>query len=86
MSQMGQNRHCGDFRCMTALPPKAEVHPRSCYVANVPEAAVSNRSKTVALFDHFVGDCQQRRRNCQAQQLGGLEIDNQIELCGLLNR
>src|SRR6266566_1853986 len=25
---------------MTALPPKADVHPRSCYVAFVPEAAV----------------------------------------------
>src|SRR5262249_42506062 len=30
--------HCSDVRCMTALPPKAEVHPRFCYVANVPEA------------------------------------------------
>src|SRR6266481_4237491 len=26
----------GDVRCTTALPPKAEVDPRSCYVANVP--------------------------------------------------
>src|SRR5260221_1290286 len=25
-----------DVRCMTALRPKAEVHPRSCYVAKVP--------------------------------------------------
>jgi hypothetical protein len=25
---------------MTALPPKAEVDPRSCYVANVPKAAM----------------------------------------------
>src|SRR5258706_13800270 len=23
----------GDVRCTTALPPKADVHPRSCYVA-----------------------------------------------------
>jgi hypothetical protein len=29
-------RHGGDVRCTTALPPKAEVHPRSCYVAQVP--------------------------------------------------
>src|SRR6266568_4184731 len=26
-------RHPGDVRCMTVLPPKAEIHPRSCYVA-----------------------------------------------------
>jgi hypothetical protein len=26
-------RHCSDVRCTTALPPKAEVHRRSCYVA-----------------------------------------------------
>jgi hypothetical protein len=26
----------GDVRCMTVLPPKADVHPRSCYVAFVP--------------------------------------------------
>jgi hypothetical protein len=29
---------CGDVRRMTVLPPKAEVHPRSCQVANVPGA------------------------------------------------
>jgi hypothetical protein len=28
--------HGSDVRCMTALPPKAEVHPRCFYVANVP--------------------------------------------------
>jgi hypothetical protein len=41
---------------MTALRPKADVHPRCCYVAFVPEAAVSNCSKTIALFDHLVGE------------------------------
>jgi hypothetical protein len=28
--------HPGDVRCMTDLPPKADVHPRGCYVAEVP--------------------------------------------------
>src|SRR6266511_4511462 len=28
----------GDVRCTTAVPPKADVHPRSCYVAFVPQA------------------------------------------------
>src|SRR5215469_5448256 len=29
--------HCGDVRCTTAFPPKAEVHSQSYYVAEVPE-------------------------------------------------
>jgi len=28
--------HPGDVRCTTALPPEADVHARSCYVAFVP--------------------------------------------------
>jgi hypothetical protein len=31
---------------MTALPPKTEVDLQSCYVADVPQPVVSNRSKT----------------------------------------
>src|SRR5439155_2024889 len=41
----GKLGRAGDVRCTTVLPPKADVHPRSCYVAFVPKAAVSNRSK-----------------------------------------
>src|SRR5262249_32626849 len=32
---------CNDVRCTTALPPKAEVHPRSCYVAYVAKRATT---------------------------------------------
>ncbi len=32
--------HCTDVRCMTALPPKADVYPLSCYVAQVPQAVM----------------------------------------------
>jgi hypothetical protein len=32
-------------------------------VSDVPEAAVSNRSKTVTLFDHLVGASEQSRRD-----------------------
>jgi hypothetical protein len=45
MAEMGQLLSSEDVRRTTALPPKAEVHPRSCYVAQVPQVAVSNRSK-----------------------------------------
>jgi hypothetical protein len=54
---------------------KRKVHARSCYVANVPKSAVSNRSKTLALFDHLVGQCQQLVGDFEAERLGGLEVD-----------
>src|SRR5260221_7557538 len=38
--RLGQTRSSGDVRCTTALPPKADVHPRSCYVAFVPNSDI----------------------------------------------
>src|SRR5258708_12653436 len=32
--------HPGNVRCTTALPPKPEVHPRSCYVPEFPGTAI----------------------------------------------
>src|SRR5262245_39835529 len=55
--------HCGDVRCTTALPPKTEVDMRSCYVAEVPQPAVSKRSKADNLFDQLVGATGQRKWN-----------------------
>src|SRR5215470_16871618 len=38
------------------------------------------------LFDDFVGGGEQRRRHGQAERLGRLDVDNQLELGGLLHR
>ena len=38
--------HCGDVCYTTALPPKADVRPRSCYVAEVPTAAIAAVRRT----------------------------------------
>src|SRR6202521_1033026 len=40
----------------------------------------------VASFDHFVGADKNGRRYCEAKGLGGLEIDDELELCRLFNR
>src|SRR4029453_2824706 len=44
--------HGSDVRCTTALPPKPEVRPRSCYVAQVP---CVDGSELARLFSPFAG-------------------------------
>ena len=39
-----------------------------------------------ALFDHLVGAREQRRRHVEAERLGGLEVDHELELDRLHDR
>src|SRR5258707_5050130 len=75
----------GDVRCTTALPPKADVHPRSCYVAFVPISDICSAANCT-LFNHLVGGGEQRLRHVETQRLCGLEIDRQFELGWLHHR
>ena len=38
------------------------------------------------LFDYFVSDREQARRNIQCQRLGGRQVEYELELCGLNHR
>jgi hypothetical protein len=40
----------------------------------------------VLLLDHLIGEREQRRRNVEAERLGGLEVNNKLEFGGLLDR
>ena len=45
----------------------------------------TSRSDSVVLLDHLTRPLQEHRRDRQAEGLGGLEIDDEFELGGLLN-
>ena len=55
----------------------------------LPPALQSGRRRKLTrdlLFDHLVGGHKQGLRHCQAERLSGLEIDDQFDLGGLLDR
>jgi hypothetical protein len=60
---------------MSAERRKADIWEQAGEVAEVPKAAVSNRSKADNLFDHVVGASEQGQRDFEAERFGGLEID-----------
>jgi hypothetical protein len=53
-------------------------------MSRVPKAAVSRCSGE--LFDHFVGNGEHAWWNCEAERLGGLHVDDQLELGWQLHR
>src|SRR5262245_20321489 len=64
---------------MSALPPEADMCSASGHVCFGPKA-------DMALFDHLVGACKDRRRNGDAKRLRGLEVDDQFVFCRCLHR
>jgi hypothetical protein len=75
------------FTRKSRLQPSEFLNPSAKRLLqhNLPQAAVSYRSN-YSLFDHLVGAAGQRQRDGDAERLGGLEIEDQFNLCGLLDR
>ena len=66
---------------MSALPPIADIRRTRL---RCPLSAKSRHRSS--LFDHLVGAGEQRWRHGEAEHLGGLEVDDQLELDRLHDR
>ena len=83
----------GHAKGMSALPPKAGMCGAVADVCFEPIADTTKATRCGlmqctkrSLFDHFVGDLLEMHRHFEAQRLGRLHIDHQLELRGLQDR
>jgi hypothetical protein len=78
MSALSQKRTCAPQKVMSALPPKADMCVALAYVCFGPKA-------DIASFDHLVGATYERVGNGDTERLGGPEVCDQFDFCGLLD-
>src|SRR5262249_720718 len=86
MSGWGQTRPFGDAGSMSGLAPGADMVAAFRHFRKVPIGDLSRCSKLSQLFDYLVGDLLKMQRHVNTKCLGGLNIDHQLELRGLLDR
>ena len=80
MSEFGQNRKsrpCGGMSCFAPVERTSSGYPR---------ISEKCQRRTHALLNHVVGAGEKRRRDSEADRLGGFQIDGQFVSVGLLNR
>jgi len=65
---------------MSALPLKADISSAPFDVRFGPKADSCIACKHAELFNELVGNSKQRRRYFEAQLLGSLSVDDQLEL------
>ena len=70
---------------LSALPPLATEERTFGIGSFVPESDI-RIAATAPLFDHLVGNSEQFIRHVEAQCLGGVQVDDQLELGRLHDR
>jgi hypothetical protein len=73
-----KSRH---MQCKTACP----LYPRKRTCAVQLTMSALGQKRTYDLFDHLVGAAEKRHRDCEAERLGGLEVQDQFDLGRLLH-
>ena len=68
------------------LPVDVRFAPKATEVSCRREITRWANRRIAALFDHLVGEHEQVMRNGEAECIGGLEVDNEIEFGRLLDR
>src|SRR5437660_12903948 len=80
MSLRVKNGKAQSEHMLSAFPSTADIDGPERQFRNVPISRLMHRSKTISLFDDFVGKGEQRRGHSEAKRLRGLEVDRQFEL------
>jgi hypothetical protein len=63
---------------------RLDGRPVTSGLPSTPDMSHMQRNKQTTSLDNLVGACEQRRRDREAERLGGLEIDHQFDFFRLL--
>jgi hypothetical protein len=64
---------------ISALPSTADIHQGDGYVSFVPIGDIAMS------FNYLVGAAEENEREADTKRLGGLKVDHELDLCGLLD-